>query len=342
MLRGSKVLQLALKRQQLSQQARLLSAKVNTIICFVPQQEAWIIERFGKFHKTLEPGLNIILPVVDSIKYIQSLKEIAIDVPHQSAISSDNVVLTIDGVLYVKVIDPNKASYGVEDAEYAVTQLAQTTMRSEIGRITMDNVFKERDALNQAIVDAINKASLAWGITCLRYEIRDIKMPDRVSQAMQLQVEAERNKRAQVLESEGIKIAEINRAEGNRQAAILKSEAERAAQINIAEGEANAILTKAKAKAASLELLSAAIGRKNGHDAVSLNIAEQYVSAFSNLAKESNTVLLPSDTGNMSNMVAQAMTIYKNLDQQKISAAQTPPYTDSADDEVENTDGNSL
>ncbi|KAF6021937.1 STOML2 [Bugula neritina] len=254
----------AVRQHSLTQSScRHMSARVNTVICFVPQQEAWVIERFGKYHKTLEPGLNVILPVIDSIKYIQSLKEIAIDVPHQSAISSDNVVLNIDGVLYLKVLDPNKASYGVEDAEYAVTQLAQTTMRSEIGRITMDNVFKEREALNQSIVDAINKASAAWGITCLRYEIRDIKMPDRVAEAMQLQVEAERNKRAQVLQSE--------------------------------------------------EVLSQAIGQKNGHDAVSLNIAEQYVSAFSNLAKETNTVLLPSDTGNMSNMVAQAMTIYKNI-----------------------------
>lgn len=310
-----------------TQQVRSSSAKINTVICFVPQQEAWVVERFGKFHKTLEPGLNIILPVIDSIKYIQSLKEIAIDVPHQSAITSDNVVLNIDGVLYLKVLDANKASYGVEDAEYAVTQLAQTTMRSEIGQITLDNVFKEREVLNQNIVDAINKAALSWGIICLRYEIRDIKMPERVAEAMQLQVEAERNKRAKVLESEGIKISEINRAEGERQAAILASEAEREAQINRAMGEANAILAKAKARAESLEVLSQAIGKKHGHDAVSLNIAEQYVSAFGKLAKESNTVLLPSDPGNMSGMVSQAMAIYKTIGEDRQKSVHKPSST---------------
>lgn len=286
---------------------------INTVLMFVPQQEAWVVERMGKFSRILEPGLNILLPIVDRVRYVQSLKELAIDIPQQSAITLDNVTLNIDGVLYLKVVDPYRASYGVEDPEFAITQLAQTTMRSELGKIALDSVFKERESLNIAIVDAINKASGAWGIVCLRYEIRDIRLPQRVHEAMQMQVEAERKKRAAVLESEGVREADINVAEGQRRARILASEAEKMELINKASGEANATLAKAEAKTKALELIAGALGKSEGGDAASFIVAEQYVRAFKSLAKEGNTIILPSNTGDVSSWVAQAMSIYKNL-----------------------------
>ncbi|PVD19222.1 hypothetical protein C0Q70_19707 [Pomacea canaliculata] len=246
------------------QQVRLRSRlPLNTAILFVPQQEAWIIERFGKYHRVLEPGLNLCIPVVDSIKYVQSLKEIAIDVPQQAAISVDNVTLTMDGILYLRVMDPYKASYGVEDPEYAITQLAQTTMRSEIGKITLDNVFRERESLNIAIV--------------------------------------------------GIREAEINIAEGKKQARILNSEAFKAEQINQAHGDAEALIARARAKASSVDVVAKALSQKNGLNAVGMNVAEQYVAAFGQLAKTTNTLIVPSNTGDVSSMVAQAMTIYTSL-----------------------------
>ncbi|XP_013406784.1 stomatin-like protein 2, mitochondrial [Lingula anatina] len=286
---------------------------INYGVLFVPQQEAWVVERFGKFLRILEPGLNFQIPVIDSIRYVQSLKELAINIPQQSAITVDNVTIAIDGVLYLKVMDPYKASYGVEDPEYAITQLAQTTMRSEIGKIELDTVFRERETLNTCIVESINKASNSWGIECLRYEIRDIKMPEKVAEAMQLQVEAERKKRASILESEGVKVAEINVAEGKKQATILASEAVRTENINRALGEAEAILAIANARADATRAVAKAIGAQNGMNAVSMTVAEQYISAFGNLAKTGNTVLLPTNTGDISSMVGQAMTIYKTL-----------------------------
>nr|XP_009683685.1 PREDICTED: stomatin-like protein 2, mitochondrial isoform X1 [Struthio camelus australis] len=210
-------------------------------------------------------------------------------------------------------MDPYKASYGVEDPEYAVTQLAQTTMRSELGKLSLDRVFRERESLNASIVDAINQASDYWGIRCLRYEIKDIHVPPRVKESMQMQVEAERRKRATVLESEGTRESAINVAEGQKQAQILASEAEKAEQINKAAGEANAMLVKARAKAEAIQLLAAALAQQHGNAAASLSVAEQYVSAFSKLAKDSNTVLLPANTGDVTNMVAQALGIYSTL-----------------------------
>lgn len=289
------------------------STPINTIIMFVPQQEAWVVERMGKFNKILQPGLNILIPIVDKVKYVQSLKELAIDIPQQSAITLDNVTLNIDGVLYLKVMDPYKASYGVEDPEFAITQLAQTTMRSELGKISLDSVFRERESLNIAIVDAINKASSAWGIDCLRYEIRDIRLPQRVNEAMQMQVEAERKKRAAILESEGVREAAINVAEGKKRSRILASEAEKTEQINNAQGEASAILAKADARARSLKVVAESLLKKKGTNAASLLIAEQYVNAFSKLAKTGNTLILPSNTNDVSSMVAQALTIYNNI-----------------------------
>lgn len=269
----------------------------------------------GKFHRKLEPGLNILLPIVDRVKYVQSLKEIAIDVPKQSAITSDNVTLSIDGVLYLRILDPYLASYGVEDPEFAITQLAQTTMRSELGKMSLDKVFRERECLNVSIVESINKASAAWGITCLRYEIRDIKLPSRVHEAMQMQVEAERKKRATILESEGVREADINVAEGKRQARILASEAERQENINKANGEAQAMLAIADARAKGLQMVAKSLSVSDGKNAASFSVAEQYVSAFNKLARTNNTLILPANAGDVTGLVGQAMSIYKTLAQ---------------------------
>ncbi|XP_076257624.1 stomatin like 2 [Rhynchophorus ferrugineus] len=286
---------------------------MNTIVMFVPQQEAWIVERMGKFHRILDPGLNLLIPIMDRVKYVQSLKEIAVDIPKQSAITSDNVTLSIDGVLYLRIVDPYLASYGVEDPEFAITQLAQTTMRSELGKISLDKVFRERESLNVSIVESINKASEAWGMTCLRYEIRDIKLPQRVQEAMQMQVEAERKKRAAVLESEGVRAAEINVAEGKRQARILASEAEKQEQINKAAGEAEAIKAVADARAKGLKTIAEALRGDMGPNAASLSVAEQYVGAFDKLARTNNTLILPANAGDVSNIVTQAMSVYSAI-----------------------------
>lgn len=312
------VCQSSLQLQILSLHARYRSSTpINTIVMFVPQQEAWIVERMGKYHRLLEPGLNILIPVLDKVKYVQSLKEIAIDVPKQSAITSDNVTLNIDGVLYLRIIDAYLASYGVEDPEFAITQLAQTTMRSELGKISLDKVFRERESLNVSIVEQINRASEAWGITCLRYEIRDIKLPSRVQEAMQMQVEAERKKRATILESEGVREADINVAEGKRRSRILASEAEQQEQINKATGEAAALLAVAEARAGSLRFVASALRENYGSNAASLSIAEQYVQAFNKLARTNNTLIIPANAGDVSSLVAQAMTIYNKVSHPK-------------------------
>merc|ERR1719348_2007610 len=293
---------------------RSSSTPMNTVVMFVPQQEAWVVERMGRFSTILEPGLNLLIPVIDKVKYVQSLKEIAIDIPQQSAITLDNVAINIDGILYLRIMDPYKASYGIEDPEFAITQLAQTTMRSEIGKISLDMLFRERENLNIQIVQAINQASKAWGIECMRYEIRDIRLPDRVQEAMQMQVEAERKKRAAVLESEGIKTAEINIAEGKKQSEILKSEAEKAQLINAATGHAEAVRLAGEARAKSIRMVAEALGDKDGASAASLAVAENYVEAFGKLAKESNTLLLPANTGDVTGMVSQALAIYRKLE----------------------------
>lgn len=314
-----------------------MSTPINTVLLFVPQQEAWIVERMGKFSRILEPGLNVLLPIVDRVKYVQSLKEIAIDVPKQSAITSDNVTLSIDGVLYLRIIDAYLASYGVEDPEFAITQLAQTTMRSELGKMSLDKVFHERESLNVSIVESINKASLAWGITCLRYEIRDIKLPSRVHEAMQMQVEAERRKRAAILESEGVRAAEINVAEGKRQSRILASEAERMEQINKANGEAAAMLAVADARAKGLSVVAEALNSKDGKNAAGFSIAESYVHAFSKLAKTNNTLILPKNADDISSVVAQAMTIYKTVSNNSFAE---PPAASEPEAPAEPSNGN--
>jgi regulator of protease activity HflC (stomatin/prohibitin superfamily) len=233
----------------------------NTVVKFVPQQTAWIVERMGRFSRVLEPGLAVLVPVIDKIAYVKSLKENAMEIPSQSAITADNVTLDLDGVLYTRVFDPYKASYGVEDADYAISQLAQTTMRSEIGQLTLDHVLKERAALNTNITQAINEAAADWGIRCLRYEIRDIHAPASVVEAMHRQVTAERSKRAEILESEGQRQSAINIAEGRKQSVILASEALKLEQINTAAGEAEAITLKATATAQGIDSVATSIAK---------------------------------------------------------------------------------
>ncbi|GFF39303.1 uncharacterized protein C16G5.07c [Aspergillus udagawae] len=290
---------------------------MNTVIRFVPQQTAWIVERMGKFHRILEPGLAVLIPFIDRIAYVKSLKESAIEIPSQNAITADNVTLELDGVLYTRVFDAYKASYGVEDAEYAISQLAQTTMRSEIGQLTLDHVLKERATLNTNITQAINEAAQDWGVVCLRYEIRDIHAPEGVVAAMHRQVTAERSKRAEILDSEGQRQSAINIAEGRKQSVILASEALRAEKINRAAGEAEAIMLKAQATARGIEAVAKAIaeGSENAHSAVSLSVAEKYVEAFSNLAREGTAVVVPGNVGDLGGMIANAMAVYGKVNE---------------------------
>ena len=280
---------------------------------FVPQQQVWIVERMGRYRVSMQAGLNFLIPFIDNISYRHSLKEEAVDIPSQTAITKDNVTLIIDGILYLKITDPKQASYGIGDARYAITQMAQTTMRSELGKMTLDRTFLERDNLNVSIVQSINEASVVWGIQCLRYEIKDITPPDNVRQAMELQVAAERKKRAEVLDSEGKRQSQINIAEGIKQEVVLKSEAAMTDQINRAKGEAEAILQVAKATAEGIEMVAASIDKSGGEKAVALRLAEQYIEAFSKLAKENNTLILPAKTDDAGSMVAQALSIFNSI-----------------------------
>ncbi len=286
---------------------------------FVPQQSAWVIERLGRYDQTLSPGLNFLVPFVDRVAYKHSLKEFAYDVQEQSAITRDNVTLAIDGVIYLRVVDATQASYGVSDPVYAVTQLAQTTMRSEIGKLTMEESFEERERLNTNIVNAINQAAETWGIQCMRYEIKDIKPPVNILRAMELQMTAERQKRADILDSEGKRQSAINRAEGQKAEVVLNSEASKTDQINRAEGEASAIRAVAEATADGIRLVAAAIKDHGGEEAVALKIAEKYVEAFGKLAKESTTVLMPANVNDAGGMVAQALTVFDTIRAQKKS-----------------------
>lgn len=287
----------------------------------VPQQSAWIVERLGKFHAVLSPGLNVVIPFIDRVAYKHSLKEIPLDTPSQVCITKDNTQLSVDGVLFFQVTDPTRASYGTSNYVIAITQLAQTTLRSVIGKMELDKTFEERDLINRSVVSAIDEAALNWGVKVLRYEIKDLTPPAVILQAMQQQITAEREKRAVVAASEGRKQEQINLATGAREAAIAESEGEKQAAINKAEGEAAATLAIAKATAEALRQIAEATRAPGGMDAVNLKIAEQYVQAFAQLAKEGNTILLPSNMNDMGSLIASAMTIMRNMDPKKAAAA---------------------
>jgi regulator of protease activity HflC (stomatin/prohibitin superfamily) len=293
--------------------AILIFIAMKSTIKFVPQNRAYVVERFGKYNKTMVAGLNVLFPFIDKVAYNQSLKEHAYDVPSQAAITKDNISLVVDGVLYLKLLDPYKASYGVDNYVYAVTQLAQTTMRSEIGKIDLDKTFEERESLNINIVNAINMASEPWGVQVMRYEIKDIEPPRTILEAMERQMKAEREKRATILESEGNRESAINVAEGAKQAQVLAAEADKAEQILRAEGEAKAIIAVADAQANALETVGRIANTSEGQKAIQLNLADSAIEAKRAIAKDSTVVLLPDGGSNAASVVAEAMTIINKL-----------------------------
>jgi len=277
----------------------------------VPQQSGYVVERLGKYHATLYAGFHILFPFLDRIAYRHSLKEQAKDIPEQVCITKDNVQVAVDGIVYLQVLDPEKASYGIADYHFAIEQLAQTTLRSEIGKIDLDRTFEERSAINQAIVREVDKASAAWGVKVLRYEIKNIAPPKDVLAAMEKQMRAEREKRAQILASEGIRDAAINTAEGEKQRVIKESEAAKQRQINEAQGQAAAILAVAQATSEGLKKVGEAIKAAGGFEAMQLRIAEQFINQFGNLAKEGNTFVLPANLTDIGSMIALATGLLK-------------------------------
>lgn len=297
--------------------AVLVLILVKSSVKFVPQNRAYVVERFGKYNKTMVAGLNMLVPFIDKVSYNQSLKEHAYDVPSQAAITKDNISLVVDGVLYLKLLDAYKASYGVDDYVYAVTQLAQTTMRSEIGKIDLDKTFEERESLNTNIVHAINLASEPWGVQVMRYEIKDIEPPRTILDAMERQMKAEREKRATILESEGNRQSAINVAEGAKQAQVLAAEADKAEQILRAEGEAQAIIAVADAQAKALDTIGQVANTAEGQKAIQLNLADNAIEAKRAIAKDSTVVLLPDGSSSAASMVAEAMTIINTLNRDK-------------------------
>jgi regulator of protease activity HflC (stomatin/prohibitin superfamily) len=291
----------------------LVLVLLRSSIKFVPQNRVFVIERFGKFQSTKEAGLNFILPFIDRISADRSLKEQAVDVQEQSAITKDNISLMVDGVLYFRVMDPYKATYGVEDYAFAVIQLAQTTMRSELGKMELDKTFEERDILNLNIVTAINQAAGPWGIQVMRYEIKDIIPPGSIMEAMEAQMKAERVKRAQILESEGDRQSAINRAEGQKAAVVLAAEADKSEQILRAQGEASAIVAVAEAQAEALRKVGEAANTDQGQKAIQLDLATRAIEAKKAIARESSVVLLPDSGTDIASVVAQATSIINTM-----------------------------
>lgn len=287
-------------------------------IKIVPQQHAWVLERLGRYHATLTPGLSIVVPFIDRVAYKHILKEIPLDVPSQVCITKDNTQLQVDGVLYFQVTDPMKASYGSSNFVVAITQLSQTTLRSVIGKLELDKTFEEREFINHSVVNALDEAAANWGVKVLRYEIKDLTPPKEILHAMQAQITAEREKRALIAASEGKRQEQINLASGAREAAIQKSEGERQAAINKAQGEAAAILAVAEANAQAIEKIGHAIRGEGGAEAVNLKVAEEYVAAFGNLAKQGNTLIVPGNLGEMSSMIASALQIVKGQKGEKV------------------------
>lgn len=282
----------------------------------IPQQEVHVVERLGRFHRALTAGLNILIPFIDRVAYRHSLKEIPLDVPSQVCITRDNTQLTVDGIIYFQVTDPKLASYGSSNYIMAITQLAQTTLRSVIGRMELDKTFEERDEINSTVVSALDEAAGAWGVKVLRYEIKDLVPPQEILRSMQAQITAEREKRARIAESEGRKIEQINLASGQREAEIQQSEGEAQAAVNASNAEKIARINRAKGEAESLRLvaeairqIAAALQTQGGADAVNLKIAEQYVAAFNNLAKESNTLIMPANVADIGSLISAGMKI---------------------------------
>jgi regulator of protease activity HflC (stomatin/prohibitin superfamily) len=280
-------------------------------VCIIPQQSAYVVERLGKFNRVLNAGISYIIPFVDRIAYRHTLKEQTVDIPEQICITRDNVQVGVDGVIFIQVFDPQMASYGISNYFFSIIQLAQTTMRSEVGKIDLDKTFEERTAINSMIVAAINDASRTWGVKILRYEIKNIVPPETVLKAMEKQMQAEREKRAIILKSEGEKQSAINVAEGQKQKVVLESEAVRQQQINEANGQAEAIRAVASATADGLKSVAAAVQIQGGLEAVQLRVAEQLVEQFGNLAKENNTLILPANFGDISSLIATAMSVVK-------------------------------
>lgn len=281
-------------------------------IAIVPQQHAWVIERLGRFDRALSPGPRLVIPFIERISYKHSLKEIPLDVPSQICITRDNTQLQVDGVIYFQVTDPMLASYGSSNYILAITQLAQTTLRSVIGKMELDKTFEEREHINSRIVASLDEAATNWGVKVLRYEIKDLTPPKEILHAMQAQITAEREKRALIAASEGRKQEQINIAEGERAAAIARSEGDRQMQINQAQGEAEAVITVADATAEAIKKVALAINEPGGMEAVNLQVAENYIKSFGKLAKEGNTLIIPSNLADMSSLVASAMTIVKS------------------------------
>jgi len=275
----------------------------------VPQQNAWVIERLGKYFRTLEPGLNLIVPFIDRVAYRHMLKEIPLDVPEQVCITKDNTQLAVDGIVYYQVSDPKLASYGSSDYVLAISQLAQTALRSEVGKMELDKTFESRDEINHRVVSVLDEAGRTWGIKVLRYEIKSLTPPAAILHAMQAQITAEREKRALIAKSEGQRQQEINIADGQRQAAILESEGQKMAQINKAAGEAGAIQLVADATANAVRAVASAIGTEGGMNAANLKIAERYMDAFANLAKVGNTLIVPANLTDVAGILASAMTV---------------------------------
>jgi regulator of protease activity HflC (stomatin/prohibitin superfamily) len=278
----------------------------------VPQQHAYVVERLGRFSGILDAGFHILVPMVDVIRYRHILKEQAMDIPEQVCITKDNVQVAVDGILYLKVMDPERASYGISNYVFAITQLAQTTLRSEIGKIDLDRTFEERAYVNTQVVTEVDKASEAWGVKVLRYEIKNITPPQDVLAAMEKQMRAEREKRAVVLQSEGERDAVINTAEGAKQQVIKASEAKKQQQINEADGQAAAILAVARATAEGIRSVAAAIGAEGGYEAVQLRVAEQYIAQFGQLAKTGNSLVIPSNLADVGSIIATAMTVIQS------------------------------
>jgi regulator of protease activity HflC (stomatin/prohibitin superfamily) len=284
---------------------------ITQAVKVVPQQHAWVVERLGKFHTVLGPGLNILVPFIDRVAYKHLLKEIPLDVPSQVCITKDNTQLTVDGVLYFQVTDARLASYGSSNYVLAITQLAQTTLRSVIGKLELDHTFEERDLINARVVEALDEAALNWGVKVLRYEIKDLTPPDVILHAMQAQITAEREKRAVIAESEGRRQQQINLASGDREAQIARSEGERQAEVNRALGEAAAIQAVADATARAIERIAQALQAPGGMPAMNLQVAEKYIEALGRMAKENNTMIVPANLMDVASMVATATSVVR-------------------------------